>query len=322
MTLEALVTALTCLSTPSTTLPGNFVTNIMVDSTQPFRNHTLGCPAVVLDALMARVHYMSAELQSLHADLTEVQQLIDEYKSQAPVQPIESRMQQFQPVAPSVACKVDDTPRNCIGQKHGPVRIRISPDMEPFYVICDQEKHDGGWLVVAHRFDGSEDFYRDWRTYKTGFGSLNSEFFIGLDKLYRLTISDTHELLIIMKNEMGEYFANYDQFSIGSEDEKYFLYVLGSYKGNAGNALQHHSGKKFTTYDQDNDDNGQNCASIHMGAWWYGRDCIKSNLFGTFQKRYGQQIDYYKGILWNHIQPGPKGSLRYVRILIRPYKQS
>ncbi|TDG39788.1 hypothetical protein AWZ03_013789 [Drosophila navojoa] len=318
MTLEALVTALTCLSTPSTTLPGNLVTNIMVDSTLTFRNHTLGCPAAVLDALMMRVHSMTAELQSLHADLTEVQQLIDEYKSQAPRRPIETRMQLFETGTPSV----DDTPRNCIGQKHGLVRIRISPDMEPFYVNCDQEKHDGGWLVIAYRFDGSEDFYREWDTYKTGFGSLNSEFFIGLDKLYRLTHSDTHELLIIMRNEEGEYFANYDQFSIGSEAEKYFLYVLGSYKGNAGNALQHHAGKKFTTYDQDNDDNGQNCAPIHMGAWWYGRTCVKSNLFGTFQHRHGQQIDYYKGILWNHIQPGPKGSLRYVRMLIRPYKRS
>lgn len=49
--------------------------------------------AVPMSQLISfRVHYMSAELQSLHADLTEVQQLIDEYKRKAPVQPIESRM--------------------------------------------------------------------------------------------------------------------------------------------------------------------------------------------------------------------------------------
>lgn len=180
----------------------------------------------------------------------------------------------FQPLVPNVAREVDDTPRNCINQKHGQVRIRIAPDVEPFYVNCDQQGHNGGWLVIAYRFDGSEDFYRDWHTYKTGFGSLNSEFFIGLEKLHRLTNRDDHELLIKMRNEKDEYFAIYDQFSIGSEAEKYFLYVLGSYKGNAGNALQHHAGNKFTTFDQDNDDNGQNCAGIHAGAWWYGLNCI------------------------------------------------
>lgn len=171
---------------------------------------------------------------------------------------------------------VNATPRNCLDQKHGHLRIQIAPAVEPFYVNCDQKVRNGGWIVIAYRFDGSEVFNRDWHTYKTGFGALNSEFFIGLDKLHLLTNNGDHELLIIMRSKTGEErFALYDQFSIGSEAEKYLLYVLGAYKGDAGDSLRYHAGKKFTTYDQDNDDNGQNCARIHAGAWWYGRECFE-----------------------------------------------
>ncbi|EDW65758.1 fibrinogen-like protein A [Drosophila virilis] len=324
MALEALVTALACLSTTTTTLPGKPIPSIIQNSLEPLRvdNHTGGCPVSALGGLMARVHHMTDELRSLRSDINELQHLIDQYKSQSYSGQLESRILPVQPFVPSVT-DANDIPRNCLDQRHGQVRIRIAPDVEPFYVSCDQEVRGGGWLVIAYRFDGSENFNREWNAYKTGFGALNSEFFIGLDKLNRLTNSGEHELLIIMRNkDREERFALYDQFSIGSEAEKYLLYVLGPYKGDAGDSLRYHGGKKFTTFDQDNDDNGQNCARTHSGAWWYGRECFESNLFGTFQKKYGQEIDYFKGILWKTFLPGPTGSLRYVRMLIRPYRQA
>ncbi|KAH8420024.1 hypothetical protein KR009_005020 [Drosophila setifemur] len=333
MALEALVTALACLSTTTTnstdaSVAGKTYSVIMRNSVEPFilaENDTSGgggsCPVSTLGALAARIQFMTDELQSLKTELNELQELIEDYKNQAPsAAPLGTRLLSPYPQSLPVAIPTDNTPRNCYNQTHGQVRIRIAPDLDPFYVFCDQEVRDGGWLVVAYRYDGSEEFNRDWLNYKTGFGALDKEFFIGLEKLHRLTSSEDQELLIIMRKDREERFALYNQFGIGSEAEKYPLYVLGAYTGDAQDSLRYHAGKKFTTYDQDNDDNGQNCARIHAGAWWYGRECFQSNLFGTYQSKFEMELNYFKGILWKTFWPGPKGSLTYVRMLIRPLR--
>ena len=36
-----------------------------------------------------------------------------------------------------------------------------------------------GWTVLQWRYDGSEDFDRDWQDYKSGFGSQAYEHWIG-----------------------------------------------------------------------------------------------------------------------------------------------
>ena len=108
----------------------------------------------------------------------------------------------------------------------------INPDdSEVIEVFCDQTTAGGGWLVFQKRLDGSVDFYQGWAEYKRGFGSLTGEFWLGLDKIRRLTSSGSHKLRVDLEDFAGQsYYAEYDLFKVGSEGEKYQL-TVGNYEG-------------------------------------------------------------------------------------------
>ena len=108
----------------------------------------------------------------------------------------------------------------------------IDPDGSgAFDVFCDQTTAGGGWTVFQKRLDGSVDFYRGWGDYKNGFGNLNGEFWLGLDKIHRLT-QTKHRLRVDLEDTTGKTaYAEYDMFAVTSERTKYQL-SLGTYSGN------------------------------------------------------------------------------------------
>ena len=109
---------------------------------------------------------------------------------------------------------------------------KIDPDgLGEFEVFCDQKTAGGGWTVFQKRRDGSVDFFRAWDDYKRGFGNLNGEFWLGLDKIHRLTVSGSYELRVDLEDLHGATaFAEYSSFAVTSERAKYQL-SLGSYSG-------------------------------------------------------------------------------------------
>ena len=108
----------------------------------------------------------------------------------------------------------------------------IDPDGSgDFDVFCDQTTAGGGWTVFQKRMDGSVDFYRGWNEYKRGSGNLNGEFWLGLDKIRRLTNSGRFKLRVDLVGTVGEIaYAEYDMFAVTSERTKYQL-SLGTYSG-------------------------------------------------------------------------------------------
>ncbi|XP_023169442.2 angiopoietin-related protein 3-like [Drosophila hydei] len=101
------------------------------------------------------------------------------------------------------------------------IRQIRAPGIKPFDVLCDSQLAGQGWAVIQRRFDGSENFYRNWSEYRDGFGDLHGEFFIGLEKIYRLTLAQPNELYVHLEDfNNSVYYAKYSDFGIASESEK------------------------------------------------------------------------------------------------------
>ncbi|XP_034490552.1 angiopoietin-related protein 2-like isoform X6 [Drosophila innubila] len=166
--------------------------------------------------------------------------------------------------------------------------------------------------------DGSVNFHRNWTEYKNGFGDLNGEFFMGLDKIHEITAERSHELLVLLEDYQGaNVFEKYDEFAIGNEDQQYELHTLGDASGTAGDSFSDHYGSKFSTFDRDNDGRSNlNCAELNTGAWWYrsSGSCQYCQLTGT----YGNN-DQDKGVNWDAFQ-GAYYSLKKAVMMIRPKK--
>ncbi|KAI8042475.1 hypothetical protein M5D96_003788 [Drosophila gunungcola] len=165
-------------------------------------------------------------------------------------------------------------PANCAESSKHNLLIRVPAySAYPFEVTCDQESHGGGWTVFLRRNDGSQEFFLEWKDYKEGFGLLENEFFMGLDKLHAMTASEPQELLVLLEDYGGiQAYALYDNFRVGPECNNYTLESVGSFSGDAGDSLTTHEGMQFSTKDRDNDVWDGNCALKYTGAWWY-RDC-------------------------------------------------
>lgn len=86
-----------------------------------------------------------------------------------------------------------------------------------------------------------------------------------------------------------------------------------SFSGTAGDSLTYHRDLPWSTHDQDNDEDAENCAKTKHGAWWYRR-CYASNLNGLY---YREQHSSEDGVVWYHWR-GNLVSLKRTEMKIRP----
>ena len=157
-------------------------------------------------------------------------------------------------------------------------------------VYCD----GSGWTVIQRRFDGSENFYRDWASYKRGFGELQREFWLGNDAIHLLTAQAVYPSGSEARIYYGPfnglslsqvYSYSYSHFQVNSEKTKYTLHVTGD------SHFQSSDKQEFSTYDRDNDGApSHHCARDYQYAGWWingsGDSCssTKVNLNGPYDE--------------------------------------
>ena len=175
------------------------------------------------------------------------------------------------------------------------------------------------WLVIQQRIDSTVSFSVGWSSYKTGFGTNTGNYWMGLEKIYRMTnvAGVTYKLRIeYLVTSSGKWFSEeYDTFKIDSEATFYVLHVPSSgytdgdelFNSGLTGVLNTNNGYPFSTSDKDNDNYPfYSCASSDKGGWWYNA-CTWINLNGDYSTQFWiTQVSY-----------PPQTSLTYSRMMIK-----
>ena len=171
-----------------------------------------------------------------------------------------------------------------VGNLTNGVYTIIPDDQGPLKVYCDQTTDGGGWAILQRRvFPFNTSFTRSWEDYRTGFGNLTGEFWVGTDNIHRLAATPVS--FRVEFHEGGKkLYAKYENFVVAGAEDKY-RWNMDSYSGTLPNAMygaaktvHRHTGMQFSTPDEDNDGfPGGSCAGLYGNGWWFNH-CALVNL--------------------------------------------
>lgn len=147
--------------------------------------------AILLTSTRSAIQQNFFELQRLSANVTDLQtsnNLIRDqietiqYKQLTEISPTtETGTQQVVNEYSAIPASCSEVQPN---NGSGVYRIRAKTGSETtFYAYCHAFETGRMWTVILNRADDTTSFYRSWADYKKGFGNVNKNFWIGLDKL-------------------------------------------------------------------------------------------------------------------------------------------
>ncbi|XP_036410154.1 angiopoietin-related protein 4 [Megalops cyprinoides] len=171
---------------------------------------------------------------------------------------------------------------------------------QPFEVFCEMTT-EGGWTIIQRRQDGSVDFDQLWQAYQNGFGNLNGEFWLGLEKIRSLTKDGDYVLQVQLSDWKEDTQSIRYSFRLDGEENSYALHLKEASAGTLESALSTEpSGLPFSTLDRDNDQKADtNCAKLLSGGWWFS-NCGRSNLNGRYflNQPPKQRHQRKQGVFW------------------------
>ncbi|XP_019634754.1 PREDICTED: microfibril-associated glycoprotein 4-like [Branchiostoma belcheri] len=197
----------------------------------------------------------------------------------------------------------------------GVYNIRLGSSNVETY--CDMDTAGGGWTVIQRRQDGSVPFDRTWEEYKHGFGNKSGEYWLGNENIHLLTSQKNYTLRVDLEDWRGETrYATYSSFKLSGESDQYRLHISG-YSGDAGDSMDYHNERMFSTVDRDNDAySGYHCSQHYGQAGWWFWSCGYS-LNGRYLGNCRSSCAASQGVVWYHWR-GWSYSLKSVSMKIRP----
>ena len=183
--------------------------------------------------------------------------------------------------------------------KSGQYTLNLGDNKGEFIVYCDMDQDllGGGWTVIQRRGPDVESNYfdKDWKLYRNGFGKFHGSFWLGLEKIHRITNSENYELYIGLESSFGrQAWARFRTFQVGDEASGYSMTKAEGYEGTAGDLLGILSGTRFSVFTQPQQvQSDVQCSTVRAGGWWF-RDCHASNLNGHYYSDRSQG----DGVMW------------------------
>ncbi|XP_024134141.1 angiopoietin-related protein 3 [Oryzias melastigma] len=223
--------------------------------------------------------------------------------------------------ANTTGLETNDLPVDCSdlfnkGEENSGIYTIKPNQSEPFYVYCEMVS-DGGLTVIQRRLDGSVDFDESWDKYEKGFGDLEKDFWLGLQKIHSLTQQRSYILRMDLEDWREEkHWAEY-RFVLGSPSTGYTLHV-SNFSGDLQDAMTNLNGMKFSTKDgSNNNQRDSSCARNNTGGWWQS-PCCESNLNGKYlwMRAKGRSVRR-KGVHWKS-RTGPSYYFKKTKITLRP----
>ncbi|XP_064004343.1 angiopoietin-related protein 3 [Pogoniulus pusillus] len=187
---------------------------------------------------------------------------------------------------------------------------------EAFDVYCEM-KFGSSWTVIQNRVDGSLDFNQTWDAYTNGFGDLNEEFWLGLNKTHSITQQGDYILRIELQDwRENKRYVQY-AFSLGGPETDYSL-QLQRVSGSIPNALPEQTQLRFSTADHSTHASSDfNCPENYLGGWWHS-ECEETNLNGQYvAPRSRGRLDRRKGLYWKP-KKGRYYLLKSTKIMVHP----
>ncbi|KHN72808.1 Tenascin-N, partial [Toxocara canis] len=190
-----------------------------------------------------------------------------------------------------------------------------NPLLCKFSIYCDMQIFGGGWTVILQRMNMSLNFDRNITDYERGFAIDENNFWIGIDRLHRLTNRPqcANELLLRLQTstEARVILIRYSHFIVCEPTLGYRLNLGPLIYSNDLSLMDDLSEARMSPFEAP-----PKWMCADGGGWWRKR-CDQPGVLTGINKAQGQ----YRGVTWNGKRLSALQMLIRPRAYIPPSKQ-